>query len=170
MDFAFRRMRPPRLAGFPYMGCHQYFLTICTFERRRHFTCAALVGDLTMTFRRTARQEQFTIPAYCFMPDHLHMLVEGQSDWADLRAFINNAKQRSAYVARLRISDRLWQAGYFDRVLRETDDGHAVARYIVQNPVRAGLVLSAGDYPFSGSSILSTEELAESTMWRPDAP
>jgi hypothetical protein len=75
---------------------------------------------------------------------------------------------RSSLAAWIR--GRLWQAGYFDRVLREDDSTFAVARYIVQNPVRAGLVRSPVEYPFCGSSIWSKEELIESTMWRPGAP
>lgn len=101
------------------------------------------------------------------MPDHIHILAEGQSDSADLRVFMNTAKQRSTYVARGWIRGRLWQPGYFDRVLRENDSACAVARYIVQNPVRAGLARSPVEYSFCGSSIRSKEELVESTLWRP---
>ena len=160
----------PRLEPEDYAGAVAGLLTFCTSRRRPAFVTAANVERTLRQFLRAGVETHVAILAYCFMPDHVHLLVAGQSDSADLRSFINNAKQRSAYVAGLRISGRLWQAGYFDRVLRETDDGHAVARYIVQNPVRAGLVLSPGDYPFCGSSILSTEELLQSTMWRPGAP
>jgi REP element-mobilizing transposase RayT len=104
------------------------------------------------------------------MPDHIHILAEGKAKSADLCMFVNIAKQRSAFVARRWIRGRLWQAGYFDRVLREDDSAFAVARYIVQNPVRAGLVRSPVEYPFCGSSVWSKEELVESTMWRPGAP
>jgi putative transposase len=104
------------------------------------------------------------------MPDHLHILAEGQTDSADLRGFISLAKQRSAYVARNSIRGRLWQVGYFDRGLRREDDAYAVARYIVQNAVREGLAESPIDYPFCGSSVWSKEYLIESTMWRPGAP
>lgn len=40
-----------------------------------------------------------------------------------------------------------------------------VARYIVQNPGRAGLVQSVDDYPFWGSTISTKDELVGSTMW-----
>jgi putative transposase len=41
----------------------------------------------------------------------------------------------------------LWQPGYFDRALRKEDDRLAVARYLVANPLRAGIVQRIGDYP-----------------------
>jgi hypothetical protein len=57
--------------------------------------------------------------------------------------------------------------GYFERVLREDDSTFDVVRYIVQNPVRAGLVASALQYPFLGSNTMPVEEMVLSTMRRP---
>jgi hypothetical protein len=74
------------------------------------------------------------------MPDHLHLLVEGTSDTSDLVAFANETKQRTAYRYRRRQSGTLWQKGYFERVLRDDEETLAVARYVLPNPARAGLV------------------------------
>ena len=74
------------------------------------------------------------------MPDHLHLLVEGTAERSNLPPFVALAKQRAAFVVRRALRRRLWQPGYFERVLRDGDDSFAVARYIVQNPVRAGLI------------------------------
>lgn len=104
------------------------------------------------------------------MPDHLHLLVEGYGESADVQTFVAAAKQRSAYVVRRSVTGRLWQPGYFDRVLRAEDDVHDVARYIIQNPVRGGLVQTIFEYPYWGSAVLARHELAESTMWTPGAP
>ena len=73
----------------------------------------------------------------------------------------------ASYAAGKWIHGRLWQSGYFERVLRDEEDAHDVARYILQNPLRAGLVATPQDYPFLGSALVSTEQLMESTMWRP---
>jgi putative transposase len=150
------------------MGCHQYFLTICTFERRQYFPREDLVCGVRSTFLRTASELQFAISAYCFMPDHIHILAEGTAETADLRAFVNTAKISER---RSLLDSRQIVAGWLlDRVLRETDSAYAVARYIVQNPVRAGLARSPIEHPFCGSSTWSKEELVESTMWRPGGP
>ena len=97
-------------------------------------------------FRRTAAIEQFEILAYCLMPDHAHLLVEGMSATSDLRRFAKMAKQRSGGVHRRRCGQRLWQEGYFERVLRDRDDVRSIARYIIENPLRAGL----SNYPYVG--------------------
>ncbi|GGY09626.1 hypothetical protein GCM10007160_41190 [Litchfieldella qijiaojingensis] len=41
----------------------------------------------------------------------------------------------------------IWQRGYHDRAIRDEEDIRAVARYIVANPLRAGLVNDIGQYP-----------------------
>ena len=42
---------------------------------------------------------------------------------------------------------RLWQRGYYDRALRRDEDIKDATRYIVMNPLQAGLVKRVGDYP-----------------------
>ena len=56
---------------------------------------------------------------------------------------------------------RLWQVGYHDRILRNDEATLMVVRYILQNPVRAGLVARFSDYPYSGSDRYSLEQLAD---------
>lgn len=102
---------------------------------------------------RTARLEGFVILAHCFMPDHAHLLVEGMTDSADLRRFAKLAKQRSGALYARRARRALWQKGYYERVLRERDDPGVIAQYILENPVRAGLVANACDYPHAGCDL-----------------
>jgi putative transposase len=73
------------------------------------------------------------------MPDHAHLLVEGLTANANLKRFAKMAKQRSGGVHGRRCGARLWQEGYFERVLRDGDDPSALARYIIDNPIEAGL-------------------------------
>lgn len=160
-------MRPQRLGGHDYIGPQRYFLTLCTFERHRHFVDEPVVILVYEQFLRTALLNEFAILAYCFMPDHLHLLVEGTAERSNLPPFVALAKQRAAFVVRRALRRRLWQPGYFERVLRDGDDSFAVARYIVQNPVRAGLIGSPALYPFTGSSILTRDQLLESCQWKP---
>ena len=61
-----------------------------------------------------------------------------------------------------RMSDTpLWQAGYYDRVLRGSDDVKAFVLYIMANPVRAGLVASPAEYPHCGSDVWTMDELLD---------
>src|SRR6266581_7725695 len=106
--------RPPRLRGFSYRGVHRYLLTFCTIERARIFERPEAVDDALQQIRITASRERFAILAYCFMPDHVHLLVEGLNDHADLRQFAKMAKQRSGASHALSASGRLWQEGYWE--------------------------------------------------------
>ena len=102
------------------------------------------------------------------MPDHAHLLLEGSTDDADLREAVRVWKQVVGYAWKQRTSGHLWQTGFHDHVLRERDDTRAVVRYLLNNPVRAGLVEHAANYRWSGSSRYSFEGLAEHTgEWNP---
>ncbi|OFW15886.1 MAG: hypothetical protein A3H29_11995 [Acidobacteria bacterium RIFCSPLOWO2_02_FULL_67_21] len=93
------------------------------------------------------------------MPDHVHLLVEGTTLESDVRRFVKRTKQRSGQVYSRTNEHRLWDEGYYDRVLRSDTDVREVARYIVWNPVRAGLSSTPGEYPYLGSDLLSAEDL-----------
>jgi REP element-mobilizing transposase RayT len=87
------------------------------------------------------------------MPDHLPLLLEGLTGRSDLRKCIKDAKQRTSYQAIRLGLGRLWQSGYHDRIVRQDEDLARYADYIVQNPVRAGLVQRASDYPYASTLI-----------------
>jgi hypothetical protein len=65
---------------------------------------------------------------------------------------------------------RLWQRYGFERVLRSDEATLSVARYILENPVRAGIATSAADYEFIGSDEYTVQEVLEavqmSARWR----
>jgi putative transposase len=98
--------------------------------------------------------------AYCFMPDHVHLLVGGTREDSDCRAFISTAKQLAAVHSSRQFGVRLWQHYGYEHVLRRHEDTLAVARYIIANPLRAGLADDMFEYPFVGSDVYSLEEIA----------
>jgi REP element-mobilizing transposase RayT len=153
-----------RLPNFDYLGPHQYFLTFCVRDRLPVFRDRAIADQTLTQFRRTASLEQFALLAYCLMPDHAHLLAQGVRDDSDVRRFAKMAKQRSGGLYARTQHSPLWQPGYFERVLREEDDARILARYIVNNPVRARLVESPADYPLVGSDVWSLKDLLESIV------
>ena len=98
------------------------------------------------------------------MLDHAHLLVEGTSDRSDFCRLIKSAKQSSGQSYAAAAKQPLWQEGFYDRVLRPDEDPKKIARYIIDNPVRAGLVRSPLDYPLSGSDLWTMQELV-SSLW-----
>ena len=146
-----RPRHPEPLKTFAYVGLHRYFLTFCTEQRAPLFTSAAVVDLVIAQISRAASECAFAVPAYCFMPDHLHLLVEGKSDASDCRDFIKRAKQYSGFYYSKTYRMRLWQRYGYDHVLRDDEKMIVVARYILQNPIRAGLVKRIEEYPYCGS-------------------
>jgi putative transposase len=157
--------RPRRIDGFSYVGFNRYFLTFCVRNRARVFEEGAIVNSVLLQFRKTAALERFSMIAYCFMPDHVHLLIEAQDDHSDLKRFAKLAKQRAGAAHALAGHGSLWQEGYYERILRDDDAPRDVARYIIANPVRAGLVTSPLEYPYSGSDAWTLRELVDDFMW-----
>jgi len=151
--------RPKRLDNVCYVGVARYFLTFCVRERRKVFTCDQSVHSALLHIRESAKQEQFSLFAYCFMPDHVHLLVEATSPESDLRRFASRAKQHSGAAYALTHGGPLWQRGYYERILRPSEDTKWIARYIVNNPIRAGLASSPSDYPYLGSDVWTIDEM-----------
>jgi len=150
---------PHRLDPSQYAGCRLYFLTICTFDRAERFRDAAVVDLVLSRILRTARELGIEVIAYCFMPDHVHLVVVGKNAGAELRRFVGLAKQRSGYeFARVR-RERLWQPSFFDRTIRSDEDVAEIIAYVIRNPVRARLVQNPADYPHWGSQAYSREEV-----------
>jgi REP element-mobilizing transposase RayT len=156
--------RPKRLAHVSYVGKAGYSLTFCGKSRRPAFRSTDLAAQTRDYFLRTAVDERFVVLAYGLMPDHAHLFVEGTSGDSDLKRFAKLSKQRFGAAYALASSQRLWQEGYYERIVRAEEQSEAVARYIVGNPVRAGLVSSAPDYPWSGSQVWTLKELVESVQ------
>ena len=98
---------------------------------------------------------------YCAMPDHFHALVDGHEAIESLPAFVKDAKQMSGFYGKKLAARRIWQSGYFDDILRPDESAREYVRYIAMNPVAAGLAKDPREYPFTGSSIYSREELRE---------
>src|SRR3954467_10988915 len=90
--------RSRRVDGFPYLGPYRYLVTFCTTGRRRIFIDAIPVSLALRRIKETAVQQSFSVIAYSVMPDHIHLLVEGTSDAADLRRFVKMMKQRIGYA------------------------------------------------------------------------
>lgn len=156
--------RPKRLAGVSYVGLQRYFLTICANARLAAFRNDGVAKLTIDQFLITASSEGFAVLAYCLMPDHMHLLVEGTTERSDLQRFVKLSKQRTGFHF-ARIAGRpLWQAGYFERVLRQDEDAKAIARYILENPVRAGIVKWPTEYRYLGSSVWDVETLLEGSV------
>ncbi len=84
---------------------------------------------------------------WVLMPDHWHGLVKlGMRD--GLSTVMNRFKGFTARRLHCLQPGLVWGRGFHDRALRCDEDIKAAARYVVANPLRAGLVSSVLDYPY----------------------
>lgn len=142
-----------RLAPEVYEGPRAFSVTISTNGRRKAFRNRKAVSLCLTVLEQTAAKEGMEVLVYCFMPDHLHLLLEAK-EGASLIRFMKAFKQISAYRYGRMFGEPLWQKGYYEHVLRKEEDMLEVAEYIMQNPIRAGLVSSIEEYPSWGGTLV----------------
>jgi len=117
-------------------------VTICTWKDQEIFRSPRCARPV---FRLCARHPQTL--ACCLMPDHLHWLIR---DAATMRRVVGQLKSSTTRALwELGHPGRLWQRSFWDHVVRREESLEAIARYIVNNPVRKGLVRDAREYPWS---------------------
>jgi putative transposase len=140
--------RPSRLRSFDYIGEHEYFVTCCVYDRRSIFVNSGVVDCVRREMLWTCEERAFWSRVSVFMPDHVHFLVRGEVPDAAFLPFMKTLRQRTAVAYRRLKGERLWQSGYYERVLRPSDNWADIASYIQDNPVRAGLIGASDAYPF----------------------
>ncbi|TDV49208.1 REP element-mobilizing transposase RayT [Pseudomonas graminis] len=131
-----------------YSGAGQIYLLTSVVNGRQPLFSNWRTGRLVVEeFRRAQQAGIAESLAWVVMPDHFHWLVVLRE--GTLGMLVRRVKSGSA-LAIMRAGHtplRVWQKGYHDRAVRREEDLQAVARYIVANPLRAGLVKRVGDYP-----------------------
>ena len=82
------------------------------------------------------------------MPDHVHWLIQLESEplarvVARMKASVSRDLRRVG-----RFEQWIWSRAFHDRAIRHDEYLRAAARYVVANPLWAGLCRSLADYPF----------------------
>ncbi|MFC3282934.1 REP-associated tyrosine transposase [Litchfieldella rifensis] len=125
-----------------------YLITTCTHNRLPLFQYWQQGRLVVNEMRSLHMLEWVDSLSFIVMPDHVHWLFS-LGRHASLGKVIRRFKGRSAMLVNQSLGREgsVWQRGYHDRAIREDEDIRAVARYIVANPLRAGLVNDIGQYP-----------------------
>ncbi|GAB1231775.1 transposase [Ferrigenium sp. UT4] len=118
-----------------------YHVTLVTRNRAPIF--AELANGRELVRQMMKLQDESVAETLCFviMPDHLHWLMALRE--GTLPTTIKMLKGRTAHT----FGRPIWQTNYHDHAIRQDEDLRKAARYIVANPLRAGLVERIGDYP-----------------------
>ena len=124
-----------------------YLLTTITRQRYPLFRNLWFARAVIRQLQLSDQQGDCRTLAWVLMPDHLHWLIElGPTHLSKLMCTFKSRSSCALYRAGA-ARQHIWQPGLYDRALRKDEDVRVAARYIIANPIRAGLVRKAGEYP-----------------------
>ncbi len=105
---------------------------------------------LARVVRERREKYHFLLTAWVFLPDHWHAIIFPPYPLTTSRA-MESIKVGSTHRINSgrRESGLLWQPRFFDRAVRTVQEYYEKVEYILLNPVRAGLVERAEDWPWS---------------------
>jgi putative transposase len=143
-----------RLPSFDYHDTsHAIFVTMRAHaETGDPFTDPRLAQEIVQAIEWLRTNRLVRVYAYCLMPDHLHLLVQlGSDQWSlgDVMGSLKSFTTKRSWA--LGYEGELWQARFYDHIVRRSEDGKRIAEYILQNPVRKGLAEEADQYPYAGA-------------------
>ena len=162
LDWIFQRYDPPL-----------YFVTLCTV-RRRKILANEVVHRSLIEYGERGIERSVALGRYVIMPDHIHLFVRGGPEF-NLGLWVRGLKrvvaaavtggrgglQSSSTASPPAASDgcsytgsrNIWQRGFFDHLLRNSESYAQKWNYVWENPVRAGLVSKPEDWPFAGEIV-----------------
>ena len=143
MNKRLKQRKNLHLRCFDYKGsAHVYFVTICTADKIAHFKNDHIVQIISdeLEYRRVAGE--IKLFCYCIMPDHLHLLISlGESYQKNLQNFITAFKRYTSRTVKMKfVIKPLWQKNFHEHVVRREESLVKIAKYILNNPVRKGII------------------------------
>jgi putative transposase len=128
-----------RLPAERYRGLKRVFLTFCCDHRRPYFSNPNAADWVLQRFLERAQAHSSVAHAWCVMPDHMHVFIEGIAETCDALRFAHDFKQRTGYEWSAKRRGRLWQGRFYDHIPRSSEACERIAFYIWSNPVRKGM-------------------------------
>ncbi|MBC8174911.1 MAG: hypothetical protein H8E82_04565 [Candidatus Marinimicrobia bacterium] len=98
---------------------------------------------------------------YTFIPDHTHIVMFGDSDQADTYKAMVDFKQQSGYWFSQNRPSVRWQKDFYDHIHRSNEDLNNQILYVLNNPVRRGVVKYWWEYSYSGSTGFDWDKIVE---------
>jgi len=135
-----------------FIGDPTYFVTTCTKKRRKILDTPAVHQILREGWEDALERHGWVIGSYVVMPDHIHFFCKPTHEACTLSELMQHWKEwTSKRIKReMELKDGVWQEEFFDHLLRSHESYSEKWNYVEQNPVRAGLVERAGDWPYAG--------------------
>jgi putative transposase len=149
----FVREKKHRLDAGLYRGFNVVTFTCCILNRRKLFVTQSVFAVFEDILIHELERHGCQSHIYLFMPDHLHLTLQGKFEGSDIRKCLVLFKQKTGYWMSRNGTGFEWQKDFYDHVLRKDEDLVRHVRYILSNPVRTGMVGDWKEYPFKGSTV-----------------
>jgi REP element-mobilizing transposase RayT len=144
--------RPPRLRPiFDSYDAPFFFVTACTLYRQP-FASLETACDAFVKYADRAQSFYVAVGRYVIMPDHLHLFVRGDREFR-LSEWMKGLKRAITNAFPFGPARPKWQPGFFDHLLRNDESYGEKWNYVRENPVRAGLVVGADEWPYAGEIV-----------------
>jgi putative transposase len=128
------------------------FLTVCTARRAQILANAHAHDILKNLWTGSCEYHGWWVGRYVLMPDHVHLFAMPDLNPKPLGKWVASWKSMSSHLltAGRQVTAPVWQRDYFDRYVRTVESYGEKWDYVCNNPVRAGLVTLAANWPFQG--------------------
>jgi putative transposase len=128
-------------------------VTFCTHHRRQYLANEKIHVAFVSLAKRAEHEFNVAVDRYVIMPEHVHLFVRGGPNFV-LGGWVGVLKRALAKGGELSAARRqIWQEGSLDHVLRSDESYAEKWNYVRQNPVRAGLVARAEEWPYQGGIV-----------------
>src|SRR5713101_200744 len=138
-----------------------YFVTLWT-DNRRNILANEKVHAALLEYAQAGVARGVASGRYVVMPDHIHLFVPGGHNF-DLGVWVRGLKRvvaaavsgggTRAHAAETAAATTLWQRGFFDHVIRNSESYSQKWDYVRENPVRSSLASAADEWPFQGEIV-----------------
>ena len=122
----------------------------------------AIAQVVVDSIRRGASLDHYQVHAFVVMPNHVHLLLTPRVPPSRLLKSLKGCTAREANRILGRTGEPFWQRESYDHWVRDQAEFGRIRRYIENNPVKAGLVAQASDYPWSSAAEVKAPSIEKS--------
>jgi REP element-mobilizing transposase RayT len=159
------REKPHRLPANYYLGRQGVAFTACVRHRVDLFIECPIIEVMRSLLYESAAHFNAEIIVYVFMPNHLHAVISSLTSEGDPLSAMKRFKQQSNYWLARHCPGIRWQKDFYDRIIRTPNELRRHVLYILNNPVRAGIVDSWKRYPHHGSQVFDIDSWDETGLY-----
>ncbi|MEP0861584.1 MAG: transposase [Ignavibacterium sp.] len=129
----------------------QYDEILNTYKSQIDYLKNPEIAEILLNEFHKLDGKEYNLIAYTILSNHFHLLFELLVANSGISKIMKMIKGRSSVFInrKLNRTGKLWQDESYDRWVRDDKELYFVIRYILENPVKAGLVKNWRDWKFT---------------------